>query len=590
MDNESQSQAHRRQIEAAEELLFTGVQRLGVAKGLFFGRFVADWVMPYPALAAAERTALNPVLPLLRDFLDTRLDPVAIDRKATIPPEIIRELGALGVLGMTAPVEYGGCSLGQLAYCRVMEEIGRRCASTALFVNAHHSIGMRALLLFGTPAQKSRWLPPLARGEMLSAFALTEPEAGSDAANVQTEARPSADGSHYVLNGEKRYITNGAVAGVLTVMARTPVPGRDATRVTAFLVTPDMPGFIVTEPHMEKLGVRGTATARLAFHDMSVPAGNILGPVGGGLKVALTVLDFGRTTFGACCSGAAKTCLEIAIRHATTRRQFGRPLADLELVRGKIAGMSADIYAMEAMTTVTASLIDRGLEDYMLETAMLKVFATEALWKIVNDAFQIHGGAAYFTDLPLERMLRDARLNQIGEGANEVLLSFIALAGLRGPGLELQSLLEALRQPHRHSGALWQAGRRYAAAFLRRPEVPVASPALRSHAAGLGRLIRGLHLKSTAILMRHREGILDRQLLQERLARVAIEIFASACVLSRLDRELSAAAPVDAASGGQRTAAELFLRQSICRARHWLAEIGNNDDAAIGRAADELLP
>lgn len=590
MDNGSQSQAHRRQIEAAEELLFTGAGRSGLGKGLFFGRFVADWVFPYPVPTAAEQAALDRVLPPLRDFLDTRLDPAAIDREATIPPEVIRELGALGVLGMTAPVEHGGRSFGQLAYCRVMEEIGRRCASTALFVNAHHSIGMRALLLFGTPEQKSRWLPPLARGETLSAFALTEPDAGSDAANVQTEARPSADGAYYVLNGEKRYITNGAIAGVLTVMARTPVPGRKATGVTAFLVTPDMPGFIVTEPHMEKLGVRGTATARLAFRDLAVPAGNILGPVGGGLKVALTVLDFGRTTFGACCSGAAKTCLDLAIRHATTRRQFGRPLADLELVRGKIAAMSADIYAMEAMTTVTASLIDRGLEDYMLETAMLKVFATEALWNIVHDAFQIHGGAAYFTDLPLERMLRDARLNQIGEGANEVLLSFIALAGLRGPGLQLQSLLEALRHPHRNSAVLWRAGTQGAAAFLRGPDVPVATPALRSHAAGLGRLIRTLQLRSAAALMRHREGILDRQLLQERLARAAIEIFASACVLSRLDRELCAPAHRDPDPAAQRGAAELFLRQSAHRARRWLEEVRNNDDAAVGRAAGERLP
>src|SRR5438067_7279688 len=233
----------QKQMRAAEELLFAGTQKLGLAKGLFLGRFVADWVMPYPAVRPAEQAGLDNSLARLRTFLDERLDPAAIDRNADIPRDVIDGLARLGVFGMTAPREVGGRGLSQMAYCRVMEEIGSRCASTSIFVNVQHSIGMRALLLFGTPEQKSRWLPPLVRGEKLAAFALTEPEAGSDAANVQTMARPSADGSHFLLNGEKRYITNGAIAQVLTVMARTPVPGRNETAITAFLVTPDMPGF-----------------------------------------------------------------------------------------------------------------------------------------------------------------------------------------------------------------------------------------------------------------------------------------------------------------------------------------------------------
>jgi alkylation response protein AidB-like acyl-CoA dehydrogenase len=575
-------------MAAAEELLFTGNQRLGVGKGLFFGRFVSDWVMPYPVPPLEDEARLQAVLEPLREFLDTRLDPVAIDREATIPSEVVRGLAEHGVLGMTAPPEYGGRGFGQLAYCRVMQEIGARCASTSVFVNAHHSIGMRALLLFGTPAQKRRWLPPLARGETLAAFALTEPEAGSDAANVQTEARPAPDGSHYILNGEKRYITNGAIAGVLTVMARTPAPDGRETAVTAFLVTPDMPGFEVTEPRMAKLGVRGTATARLAFRDLRVPAGNILGAPGKGLKVALTVLDFGRTTFGACCSGAAKTCLQLAIRHATTRRQFGRPLAEFELVRQKIAGMAADIYAMEAMTAVTAALIDRELDDYMLETAMLKVFTTEALWTITNDAFQIHGGAAYFTDRPLERLLRDARINQIGEGANEVLVSFIALAGMRGPGQELRRLAQALRRPVRGSTTLWDFLAARAGAVLRPPAVPVTSTALQAHATELGRLIRRLHLKATGALIRYREEILERQYIQERIARAAIELFACACVLSRRDRELTGVSRGGVAAGDG-AVAELFLRTSLRRAREWLAGLDDNDDTAVTAAATGML-
>ena len=353
----------QKEIKEAEELLFTGPQALGFAKGLFLGRFVADWAMPYPRIPAAQQAELDKSLTEIRQLLDEHLDPVAIDRNADIPRHLIDGLARTGVLGMTAPKEYGGRGFSQRAYCKILEEIGARCASTSVFTNAHHSIGIRALLLFGSREQKQRWLPPLVTGEQLAAFALTEEQAGSDAANVQTTATPSADGSHFILNGEKRYITNASIAHVLTVMARTPVPGSDKTAITAFLVTPDMPGFTMLEPRMEKLGIRGTATGRFAMRDMAVPKENILGPIGKGLKVALTVLDFGRTTFGACCTGGARTCLQLAVEHANKRRQFKKTLGDFDLVKKKIGRMAADLYAMEAMTAVTASLIDRGLED-----------------------------------------------------------------------------------------------------------------------------------------------------------------------------------------------------------------------------------
>jgi len=583
MSTATLQQQHQKEIRDAERLLFTGEQRLGLAKGLFFGRFVADWVMPYPALPAAQRAELDTVLPELREFLDETLDPVAIDRHADIPRDVINGLGRLGVLGMTAPAEFGGRGFSQLAYGMVLEEIGARCASTSVFVNAHHSIGIRALLLFGTEEQKRRWLPSLVSGERLAAFALTEPEAGSDAANVQTRADPSADRTHYILNGEKRYITNAAIAQVLTVIARTTGSDHDKTAVTAFLVTPDMPGFVMVEPRMEKLGIRGTATARLAFRDMPVPRENILGPLGKGLKVALNVLDFGRTTFGASSTGAAKTCLRLATHRAKTRRQFGRSLGEFELVRGKIARMAAGAYAMEAMTTVTASLIDRGLEDYMLETAMLKVFTTDALWQIVNDAFQIYGGSAYFTDLPLERMLRDARINQIGEGANEVLTSFIALVGMRGPGMQLKEIWDALHHPIGHLRKAWLAGMDRAGAALHAPEVPVRSDPLQSYAHRLGKLIWYFNIAVDRTLIQHREEILERQYLQERIAKAAMELFASACVLSRWDADLQAGIM----HGDQ--AAALFLHESSRRTGRFLAELRENDDETLTAAADAAL-
>src|SRR5262249_25959211 len=531
----------QKEIQQAEELLFAGPQALGFTKGLFQGHFVADWVMPYPSIPEAQQTELDETLKELREFLDDHLDPAEVDRKADIPRNVIDGLGRVGVLGMTAPKEYGGRGFSQMANCKILEEIGRRCASTSVFVNAHHSIGIRALLLFGTHEQKQRWLPKLSTGDQLGAFALTEKEAGSDAANVQMQAQPSEDGSHFILNGEKRYITNAAIADVLTVMARTPVPGKDGkTAITAFLVTPNMPGFEMIEARMPKMGIRGTATGRFALRDVKVPKENILGPLGKGLKVALTVLDFGRTTFGACCTGAAKTCLRLAIEHANTRKQFNKTLGNFHLVQKKIARIAADAYAMEAMTTITASLIDRGLEDYMLETAMLKVFTTERLWECINDAFQIYGGSAYFVDLPLERMVRDARINQIGEGSNEVLTSFIALVGMRGPGMEFKEIYDTMLNPTREGGIgkAWSAGMNRLGATGRIPEVPVHSAELRSFANQLGRLIWRFNLAVNKSLILYREPILDMQLVQERIANAAMDLFASTCTLSRWDSEI----------------------------------------------------
>ena len=589
----TETEAQRqKEIQQAEELLFTGPQALGFVKGLFQGHFVSDWVMPYPRIPAAQQTELNQTLSELRKFLDEHLDAPEIDRQADIPRDVIDGLGRVGVLGATAPPEVGGRGFTQMANCKILEEIGRRCASTSVFVNAHHSIGIRALLLFGTHEQKQKWLPKLVTGEQLGAFALTEKEAGSDAANVQMTATPSADGSHFILTGEKRYITNAAIAHVLTVMARTPVPGKAGkTSITAFLVTPDMPGFEILEARMPKMGIRGTATGRFAMSDVKVPKENILGPPGKGLKVALTVLDFGRTTFGACCTGAAKTCLTLAVKHANTRKQFNKTLGHFHLVKEKIARIAADAYAMEAMTTITASLIDRGLEDYMLETAMLKVFTTERLWECINDAFQIYGGSAYFVDLPLERMLRDARINQIGEGSNEVLTSFIALVGMRGPGMEFKEIYDTMLKPTREGGIgkAWSAGMSRLGATVRIPDVPVRSAELRSFGNQLGRLIWRFNFAVNRSLVVYREAILDMQLVQERIAGAAMDLFASTAVLSRWDSEIQFAQGNGEAPSRKNTAAELFLRQSFRRIRNYLAGLSDNDDKFVLSAADSAL-
>jgi alkylation response protein AidB-like acyl-CoA dehydrogenase len=581
------------QRKEAEELLFSGPQTLGFANALFFGHFNAPLLFPYPQLGREEQAETDRTIADVRRFCDEHIDATAIDRNAEIPQSVVEGLSKLGVLGLTAPKEYGGRGFSQLANTRVMEVIGGHDASVGVFVNAHHSIGIRALLLFGTQEQKDRWLPPLVRGEQLAAFALTETEAGSDAANVQTTATPTPDGKTYILNGTKRWITNGGIAQVLTVMARTPGAGAGKKKeITAFLVTPDLPGFEVVEKRMEKVGIRGTATGRLAFHDMPVPAENVLGKLGRGLPIALTVLNFGRTTFGACCSGAANTCLQAAITHAKRRVQFQQPLAEFELVKKKIAFMAAHAFAMEATTAQCASFIDRGFEDYKLETAMLKVWSTEALWTMVNDCIQIFGGKAFFTDEPYERMMRDARLNQIGEGANDVLRAFIAMVGIKPVGDRLLKVKEAAMNPLRGFGTLWGFGRQQVRSRIAPPEVPVRSVVLRPQASKLACRVRDFGHAVQATLWQHRKdpnAFLFRQYLQERLADAACELYASSCTLSRLDHLLTAGNGNAAEVARDVAAGRYFLKLADRRIKQCLAALKDNDDADTTATADAVL-
>jgi acyl-CoA dehydrogenase family member 9 len=578
-----------RQMRAAEEML-GHVKTSSFAKGLFFGRFDAELGFPYPVPPPEERAELDAYLIRVRDFLAREVDPAAIDRNAGVPEPVLRGLFDLGVMSMSIPREHGGLGLSQYDYCRVMEEIGAVDGSLGVLVNAHQSIGLKSLLLFGSPAQKERWLPRLASGEMLAAFALTEENAGSDAGGIETRAVLNPEGTHYILNGRKQWITNGGVAGLLTVMAKVPGTSDDKgrERVTAFLVTPDMPGFEVEVLALDKCGIRGTVTSKLVFRDVAVPVENIVGPPGKGLRVALTLLDFGRTTFGATCTGAAKRCVEDSIQHAATRRQFGKPLAEFELVKKKLARMAALAFAMEAGTYVTAGLIDRGLEDYMLETAMLKVFASDGLWEIIHETIQLFGGRGYFTDRPYERMMRDARINLIGEGANDVLRTFIALVGMRDVGLTLKDVLDALKSPLEGIGKITGFARRHLPG-RDGVHVPVRSPELAGLAHLAEELTRSFGRAVEGQLMRHREAILDQQYVQARVADAATELYMVAAVIARLDALLQGSEAGDGQARRDFQVGSYYCHIAAARIRACLRELQENLDPETTATADLLL-
>lgn len=577
------------QKKQVEELL-GAVDKLGFAKSLFFGKIRADLMFPYPTLPPEKQAIADVAAAKVRAFADAHIDAAAIDRDARIPDSVIDGLAQLDVYRMTLPTEFGGLGFNQQQYLKVMEILGGHCASTAVFVNAHHSIGCRALVLFGTKEQQAKWLPGLLDGSKLCAFALTEPEAGSDAGNVQTTATPTDDGTSYVLNGTKHYITNGGIAHVLTVMARTP-DSKGGSKVSAFLVTPDLPGFEVIEARAAKCGIRGTATGKIRFTNMRVPKENLLGPLGRGLQEALTVLNFGRTTFGATCTGHAKVCLNAMSQHAKSRKQFQQTLSEFEMVKKKIAFAAAHAFAMEATTTQCAALIDRGADDYMLETAILKVFATEHLWTIVNDTLQVYGGKGYFCDQPVERWMRDARINTIGEGANDVLKAFIAVVGCRAPGEYLKNLRDDLTHGRWSLGKIGAAigvGTKLVLPWASTPTVPVQAKELAADAKRLAHWVKdfGLELPHVFLRLKDEETFVQSQLIHERIADITIDLYVASCVLSRLDY-LIANPSIDRFAAI--TSGRYFLKIAYRRIATQFAALRDHDDAACVAAADAFL-
>lgn len=551
------------QRRLAEELLFAEEKPGSFAKKLYFGQFDAKQLFPFPKVSPEEKKRTDELVRAVVAFAEREIDPVWIDRNSTIPESVIKGLGKLGVFGITVPLKWGGLGMSQYAFCQATAAIARRCGSTALFVNVQQSIGLKALLLFGTDEQQDQWLPALVQGEKLAAFSLTEPNAGSDASGIETRATFDAEKQLYRLNGRKQWTTSGSIAHVLTVMAKT-----EDNKITAFLVTPDMPGFKVTAAALDKVGTRGTMTANLEFQEMEVPAKNVLGKAGGGLKIALTLLDYGRTTFGAMCTGAAQELVSRATQHAITRYQFKRPLASFTLVKKKIAMMAALLYAMEASTDLTAGLVDAKVEDIMLESAMLKVFASDALWNIVYDAMQILGGRSFFSDAPYERMMRDARLNMIGEGSNEVMRVFIGAVGMRDVGMQLKNLFSDWKTVKKFVSEKWHA-----------PKVPVHSPELWEEAERLGKAVKRFGFAITRLLATYQEEIVEKQLLLDRIATSAMAIYTSSAVLSRADGTLD---PKEMAT------AKLYCRYALSEIDKSLGSLFENRDEEIEKLSDMI--
>ena len=522
-------------------------------RGIFGGAIHDSLLFPYPESLATRDADEGRVVARLVEALRTMvgdglIDPARIDEEEDVPDAVLRALGEAGILGITIPKEYGGLGLSSSGYARVFGAVATADASLGVIVGVHCGLGSKAIALYGTNEQKARYLPMLATGETFAAYALTEPEIGSDAQNIRTTAVPSADGRHWILNGRKIWIGLGHRAGVIATFAQTDIVrgGETRRRVSAFLLRPDMPGFVVEDTE-RKMGIRGSSQARLLYDDLQVPADHVLGQVGKGFSVAVNVLNGGRLTLASGCTASARHLVGEMVRYAEQRVQFGHPLIAYEITQRKIAETASRAYASDAMVGHLAAAMDHDEAEVSLEAAAAKVFASELVWDAADEMVQIaggrgfvKGGAKQWPPYPYERMLRDSRINRIFEGANDVLRLFIALNGIQGPGERLERLGSALRAPLRNLGLVTgYAAQRVLSVVGNKDTVEAEVHArLREHVGYFEKHVAELARAAEAAVMRHRKAIVERQFVLERLADMAIDLYATACTIARTQQLL----------------------------------------------------
>src|SRR5881296_3913034 len=603
IDTSKMSKGKREALELTEASRDPLDERGSFASNLFIGRYDFDRIYPWPEQSGEDRAAGKEFLANLEKYLRENVDADEIDRTGEIPQKNIDELFAMGAFGVKIPKQYEGLGLSQVNYGRAAMLLGSWDANLTALVSAHQSIGVpQPLLLFGTEEQKKKYLPRVARKE-ISAFALTEWNAGSDPANMSCRADPTEDGSAFILNGEKLWCTNLIKAGVLVVMAKTPpkmVNGKERKQISAFIVDVDTPGLEITY-RCHFMGLRALYNGIVKFTNVRVPRENMIAKEGQGLKVALTTLNTGRLTIPAACVGLSKRLLEISRKWASERIQWGVPIGQHAAIAGKIAEMAGNVFAMEAMTFLSSSLLDRKAGDLRIETAMCKMWATETTWKISDDAMQVRGGRGYETAqslagrgeeaIPVERFLRDCRINTIFEGSSEIMRLFIAREAL-DPHLKVGGAIfnTTLAKRDRFKAVLG-SGKFYAGWYPKQwlpngaNKIDNLHRDLQKHvdyaAAGSKKLARGLFHAMTRFGPK-----LDRQqLLLSRFVGIATELFAISATCSYAHWLLGQDKPADEVLA----LADYFCRSARMRIDNHFAGTARNVDKRGYDLVQDLL-
>ncbi|MFC1696361.1 acyl-CoA dehydrogenase family protein [Pseudomonadota bacterium] len=552
-------------------------------RSLCMGQIEQDVLFPFPTLSADQKEMLHEISGALQGLLGSRTEDFRQwDVDGDMPADFIDELKEFGMFGLIIPEEHGGMGLGNMAYSRTLQEVGRYDASVAVTIGAHSSIGMRGLVLFGTEEQKKRYMPKLATGEMIAAFCLTESGAGSDAAAIKTTAVRKDGG--WLLNGSKLWITNGGFADFFTVFARTDSEDNHG-KMSAFIVTKDMPGVSIG-PHEDKMGLRASSTTTVLFDDVQVPAENLLGEVGKGFKVAMQILNSGRTGLGGGSVGGMKRLIELATQQANERKTFGQPISSYGLIKEKVGQMVVDCYTSEAVVTMVGGLIDGGCEEYAVEAAISKVYSTECLSRSADEALQIAGGNGFMREYPYERIVRDSRINRIFEGTNEILRLFIALTAMNDVASQLKELSRSMKgvlnDPIKGFGLLSDYARKQASLKTGRGEAGKLAgldESIQPQVDIFEKKTRNLAQAADRILRKHGKNIIGKQFATKRLADIMIDLFVMACTLSRVQASIDA-------NGVEKATKEIeilkvFTREARIRIKRNFRRIDNNEDELL---------
>merc|ERR1712223_988595 len=521
-------------------------------QNVFRGMIEPTQVFPFPvALDEEQRENLAMLVPIAERVMGEQNDPLLNDAQESVPEETTQALRELGAFGLQVPVELDGVGLTNTQYARLTEVVGGNDLGVGIFIGAHQSIGFKGILLAGTPEQKEQYLPKLASGEDFAAFALTEPSSGSDAGSIKTRAVLNEAGTHWILNGGKIWISNGGIAEIFTVFAKTPIvdpaTGTETEKVTAFIVERKFGG-VTNGPPEKKMGIKCSNTAEVYFEDVPVPADCVLGGVGNGFKVAMQILNNGRFGMAATLSGTMRWGIKRAVEHATQRNQFGSKIETYGAIQEKIARMSMLHYATESMAYMVSGIMDSGASDYQLEAAISKIFASESAWFVTDEAIQILGGTGFMKGgCGIEKVMRDLRIFRIFEGTNDILRLFVALTGIQYAGGHLRELQKAVKDPIGNFGVVMgevaKRGKLQLGISQGNPLAGQVHPNLSLVAQQVSKNTEMFGNAVEKLLIKYNKNIINEQFLLNRLAAAAIDIYVTTCMLSRCTQSLNEGLP-----------------------------------------------